>query len=77
MVSPRVGRCSSTYEVYNDRDAVFCPDRHSVADLIGYFEISLKNMVGNGRKIALGPYAGYQIRNLGRNGKVEVASIVK
>lgn len=56
------------YEVFNDDtgDSIYCDCRSDVSDLIGYSEISLKNMVGNGRKIALGPYAGYQIRNLCR-----------
>lgn len=53
------------YEVYNDEgDSIICNSRSDVSDLIGYSEISLKNMVGNGRKIALGPYKGYMIRKL-------------
>ena len=54
------------YEVYNEStgDSVICIGRGKVAELIQYEEISLKNMVGNGRKIALGPYKGYQIRRL-------------
>ena len=57
-----------SYEVFNNDtgDSIYCDCRSDVSDLIGYSEISLKNMVGNGRKIALGPYAGYQIRNLCR-----------
>lgn len=54
------------YEVYNETtgDCIICETRSEVADLIGYEEISLKNMVGNGRKISLGPYKGYQIRRM-------------
>ena len=52
------------YEVYNTEtnDIKRCVGREAVADLIQYEEISLKNMIGNGRKIALGPYSGYEIR---------------
>lgn len=54
------------YEVYNEEidDYILCHGRSEVAELIQYEEISLKNMVGNGRKITLGPYKGYQIRRL-------------
>lgn len=53
------------YQVYNEdeSDIIDCIGRGEVAKLIGYEEISLKNMIGNGRKIFLGPYKGYQIRN--------------
>jgi hypothetical protein len=55
------------YEVYNDdEDRIVCNGRSEVSDLIGYEEISLKNMVGNGRKIAFGPYAGYMIDRTGK-----------
>ena len=50
------------YKVFNETEVIHCVGRSAVSDLIGYEEISLKNMVGNGRKIALGPYAGYEIR---------------
>ena len=55
---------TNIYEVFNDvtGDIVECIGRGQVAELIQYEEISLKNMVGNGRKITLGPYKGYQIR---------------
>lgn len=75
--SPRCGSTSSTYEVYNENDSVFCPNRHSVSDLIGYSEISLKNMIGNGKKITLGPYKGYEIRNLHGATSIEVIHRVK
>lgn len=54
------------YQVYNTdtNDSIICNCRSDVADLIGYEEASLKNMVGNGRKITLGPYKDYQIRRL-------------
>lgn len=54
------------YEVYNDEtnDVIQCIGRNEVADLIQYEEISLKNMVGNGKMISLGPYKGYQIRRV-------------
>ena len=42
-------------------DCVICHGRADVAQTIQYKEISLKNMVGNERKIAFGPYAGYNI----------------
>lgn len=56
------------YEIFNEEtgDVIFCQGREMVADTIQYSLISLKNMVGNGRKIALGPYKGYQIRRLTR-----------
>jgi len=54
------------YEVYNENDSVICIGRGNVAKLIQYEEISLKNMIGNGRVISFGPYKGYQIRNLGK-----------
>ena len=59
-------RNSFAYEVYNEDESevIKCKGRTEVADLIGYEEPSLKNMVGNGRKIALGPYAGYEIRRI-------------
>ena len=63
-VSPRAN--TYTYEVYNDNDSIICKGRSSVSDLIGYSEVSLKNMVGNGRIISQGPYMGYQIRNVNR-----------
>lgn len=54
------------YEVFNEETghSILCEGRGDVAELIQYEEISLKNMVGNGRKIFLGPYKGYQIRRL-------------
>lgn len=57
------------YDVYNDEDfeheeSIRCIGRGEVADLIQYEEISLKNMIGNNRKITLGPYAGYKIRRI-------------
>ena len=54
------------YEVYNEEtgDSITCSCRSDVSDLIGYKEISLKNMIGNGRKIALGSYKDYKIRRL-------------
>lgn len=63
-ISPMKGRhILNRYEVYNGiGDVIECIGRPMVSDLIGYEEISLKNMVGNGRKIALGPYKGYMIR---------------
>ena len=74
-VSPRAN--TYTYEVYNDNDSIICKGRSSVSDLIGYSEVSLKNMVGNDREIALGPYKGYKIRNLGRKGTVLAAKVIK
>lgn len=52
------------YKVENDstNDYITCVGREAVAELIQYEVISLKNMVGNKRKIALGPYKGYTIR---------------
>ena len=63
--SPNKGRHDRyIYYVYNDEgEVIVCKGRSEVSDLIGYEEISLKNMIGNGRKIALGPFAGYQIYN--------------
>ena len=54
------------YEVFNEETGhcIRCNGREEVADTIQYSLISLKNMVGNGRKIALGPYKGYEIRRL-------------
>jgi hypothetical protein len=53
------------YEIFNkDGDVVQCYGREELADKIQYKEISLKNMVGNGREIYLGPYKGYQIRRI-------------
>lgn len=51
------------YKVFNEDTGDIVDDlsRPEVAELIGYKEISLKNMVGNGRKIALGPYKDYMI----------------
>jgi hypothetical protein len=62
------------YQVYNNDtgDSIICDCRSDVSDLIGYEEISLKNMIGNGRKISLGPYKDYQIRRL-----QEMVKIVK
>lgn len=56
------------YEVYNDQNCIQCVGRGEVAKLIEYEEISLKNMVGNGRIISKGPYTGYQIRRLNIKG---------
>lgn len=54
------------YKVFNDDtgDIIICDSRSDVSDLIGYAEISLKNMIGNGRKITLGPYKDYEIIRL-------------
>ena len=62
-VSPKVNS-TYVYEVYNEEtgDVVKCKGRTGVAELIGYEEISLKNMIGDGRIINLGFYKGYQIR---------------
>lgn len=59
-------KSKNPYEVYNEEtgDCIRCIGRGQVAELIQYDEISLKNMVGNGRKITLGPYKGYQIRRV-------------
>ena len=65
-ISPMIGRKGSNikYEVFNTEtgDSIDNLTRTEVSELIGYKEISLKNMVGNGRKIALGPYKDYMIR---------------
>ena len=65
------GKPTYIYEVFNNdtNDVIPCFGRLEVAKLIQYEEISLKNMVGNGRKITLGPYAGYQIRRVKRIGE--------
>ena len=57
------------YEIYNEdeTDIIRCIGREEVADKIQYEMISLKNMVGNGRKIALGPYKDYMIRRTGKS----------
>ena len=73
----KVSPFACTYEVYNDTESIKCKGRSSVADLIGYAEVSLKNMVGNGRKIALGPYKGYKIKNLKSKAYEEAIKIVK
>lgn len=53
------------YQIFNDTgDIINCNNRNEVAELIGYEIISLKNMVGNNRKIYLGPYKDYQIRRV-------------
>lgn len=52
------------YEVHKDGKFITCDCRSDVSDLIGYSEISLKNMVGNFRQIALGEYKGYLIHRL-------------
>lgn len=52
------------YEIYNDNEVIQCVGREELANKIQYEIISLKNMIGNGRKISLGPYKGYQIRRL-------------
>ena len=64
----RIHPNSYAYEVYNTYtgDTVYCDSRSELADTICYAEISLKNMVGNGRIISQGPYMGYQIRNVNR-----------
>ena len=56
----------SQYVVYNDETGnyVICKDRIAVSELIHYELISLKNMVGNDRKISLGPYKGYKIKRV-------------
>ena len=77
-ISP--ARITNEYEVYNDDgDSIICNSRSDLADTIQYAEVSLKNMVGNGRKIALGPYAGYEIRRLEKHKKKykRMLSIVK
>ena len=64
-VSPAKNRKTRyVYEVYNEDtgDIIKCAGRSEVSDLIGYEEISLKNMVGNNRPICLGDYKGYMIR---------------
>jgi len=64
-VSPNKGvHRTNKYQVYNEElnDYITCDCRTDVAELIQYAEISLKNMVGNDREIALGPYKGYKIR---------------
>ena len=55
---------SNEYEVFSEEtgDSIICIGRGELARTIQYEEISLKNMVGNGRKIFLGPYKGYKIR---------------
>ena len=66
-VSPIKGKkFPNQYQVYNPDtgDSIICDCRTDVSDLIGYEEISLKNMIGNGRRISLGPYKDYQIRRL-------------
>ena len=52
------------YEIYNEetKDSKSCRTRTELAETIGYSEISLKNMVGNGREISQGDYKGYKIR---------------
>ena len=62
-VSPRAVPIYA-YEVYNEDEVIKCKGRKAVSELIGYEEISLKNMVGNDREIAFGPYRGYKIRNI-------------
>jgi hypothetical protein len=54
------------YEIYDDSRniSVICQGREELAKIIEYEVISLKNMVGNGRIISIGPYAGCQIRRL-------------
>lgn len=56
------------YQIYNEDESIVidCIGRTKVAEEIGYKEISLKNMIGNGRKIALGPYKDYMIRRTER-----------
>lgn len=74
-ISPYKGNTyPNKYQVYNKEtgDSIICDCRSDVSDLIGYAEISLKNMIGNGRKIALGPYKDYEIRRL-----KEMVKIVK
>ena len=66
------------YELYNDSgDSIICNSRQELAETIGYEEISLKNMVGNGRKIALGEYEGYMIRRLDRNKHKLLCTVVE
>ena len=62
--SEQLSGSKSIYEIYNEDESevIRCIGREEVADVIQYELISLKNMVGNGRKITLGPYAGYMIR---------------
>lgn len=59
----KINKYLNVYEVRNDKtgDIIRCNGRSAVAELIQYEEISLKNMVGNDREIALGPYTGYKI----------------
>ena len=51
------------YSLYNPKtgEEEYYYGRQAIAEQIQYKEISLKNMVGNGREIALGPYAGWLI----------------
>ena len=65
-VSPK-SNSSYVYEVYNEDtgDIVKCKGRTGVSELIGYKEISLKNMVGNDRESSCGFYKGYKIRRTG------------
>lgn len=71
--SPGIGHGSyktpKVYEVYNPDigDSIKNLTRTEVSELIGYKEISLKNMVGNGRRIALGEYKDYMIRSKERD----------
>ena len=78
-ISPqKLYKTVNMYEVYNDDgDNIICNSRSDLADTIQYAEVSLKNMVGNGRKIALGPYAGYEIRRAGARTYKRMLSIVK
>lgn len=73
-ISPaKINKTMNIYEVFDNKtgDVIKCNGRSEVADLIQYSEISLKNMVGNGREIALGPYTGYQIRRITNNRKIK------
>lgn len=67
-ISKENSKRKNPYEVYNEDtgDSVLCIGRSQVAELIQYEEISLKNMVGNDRKITLGPYKGYKIRRVNK-----------
>ena len=64
-ISPsKMAKTQFIYHIYNEdtKEEVVCRSRAHLAETIQYEEISLKNMIGNGRSIALGPYEGWKIR---------------
>lgn len=77
--SPGINRKPNAYQLYNENtnDSIIIMGRSNVSDKIGYSEISLKNMVGNDREIALGPYKGYKIKNLKSKAYKEVIKVVR